>query len=118
MKFLKKVGIYVAIGFIFGAIIALFIFRILRNRNQPGGSAIIDKHIDDISGGIAEAQQLNEDAQELAGDAKKEIDDSLDINQQIRNELAGTGEGIDRLTKASNQLAELMERLQKKAKET
>lgn len=116
-KLLKKAGIYVAIGFIFSAIIALFIFRIIRSGTHPGRTSDIDQHIDGISGGIAEAAELNEDAQELTADAKSKIDDSTELNQQIADELNTAGGSIDRLTEASNQLAELVQRLQERAKE-
>ena len=116
-KLLKKVGIYVAIVGIFSAIIILFVLRIIRSRTQPGGSSVIDQHIEGIQSGIAEATELNEDAQELAENAKSEIDDSTELNQQIADELNTASGSIDRLTEASNQLAELVQRLQERAKE-
>ena len=116
-KLLKKAGIYVAIGFIFSAIIALFIFRIIRSRTHPGGSSAIDEHINGIQSGIAEAAELNEDARELAENAKSEIDDSTELNQQIGDEIIKASGSIDRLTEASNQLTELVQRLQKRARE-
>ena len=116
-KLLKKAGIYVAIGFIFSAIIALFIFRIISRRIDSGGSSAIDEHINGIQSGIAEAAELNEDAQELAGIASIEIADSTELNIQIGDELNTASGSIDRLTEASNQLAELVQRLQKRARE-
>ena len=116
-KLLKKAGIYVAIGFIFSAIIALFIFRIISRRTHPGGSSVIDEHIDGISGGIAEAAELNEDARELAEIARVEIADSTELNIQIGDELDTASGSIDRLTAATDSLAELIQRLQERARE-
>lgn len=116
-RFLKKAGIYVAIIGIFSAIIILFVFRIIRSRTNTGGTSDIDQHIDGIQSGIAEAAELNEDAQQLAENAKNEIDDSTELNQQVADELNTAGGSIDRLTEASNQLAGLVHRLQERARE-
>ena len=116
-RFLKKAGIYVAIGFIFSAIIALFIFRIISRRIDSGGSSAIDEHINGIQSGIAEAAELNEDAQEFAEIARVEIADSTELNIQIGDELDTASESIDRLTTAADSLAELVSRLQKRARE-
>ena len=108
--FLKKAGIYVAIGFVFCAIIALFIFRIISRRIDTGGSSVIDQHIDGIQSRIAEADELNKSIQ----DSTAEIRDS---NNEIGERLEEASGSIDRLTEASNQLAELVSRLQKRARE-
>lgn len=116
-RFLKKVGIYAAIIGIGFAIGALFVLIIIRSRNNRSGIPGIDGNINDLRDGIAEAAELNEDAQELTADAKSEIEGSLDINKQIGKEITGSSGSTDRLIEASERLAKLMERLQKRARE-
>ncbi len=117
-KFLKKVGIYAAIigiGFALGALFVLII--ISRSRALSGGSSGIDGNINNLRNGITEANELNEDAQELAGIARIEIADSTELNIQIGNEIADAGNSIDSLTAASNRLGALVQRLNEKAKD-
>ena len=116
-KLLKKVGIYVAIVGIFSAIIILFVLRIVRSRTHSGGTSDIDQHINGIQSGIAEADKLNKRIQEDADIAAITISDSTELNIELADNLEEASGSIDRLTEASNQLAELVQRLQERAKE-
>ena len=116
-KFLKKAGIYVAIGFVFCAIIALFILRIISRRINTRGTSDIDEHINGIQSGIAEVDKLNKRIQEDADIAAITISDSTELNIELTDNLEEASGSIDRLTDAADSLAELVSRLQKRARE-
>ena len=109
-KFLKKAGLYVTISFLFIGIGALLALLIIRRGIDTGGVAGIDGNISDIRDGITEATELNTEITNSAA----EIGES---NNEIRNGLREARESSDTLTGASERLADLIVKLQKRARE-
>ena len=107
---LKKAGLYAAIGFIFIGIGALLALLIIRRGIDTGGIAGIDGNIFDIRDGITETTELNKSITDSAAEIRES-------NNEIRNGLREARKSADTLTGASERLADLIVKLQKRARE-
>ena len=109
-RFLKKAGLYVAISFLFIGIGALLALLIIRRGIDGSGIADIDSNIDGIQSGIAEAAELNQSITDSAAEIRES-------NNEIGERLEKASGSIDTLTGASERLADLIVKLQKRARE-